>query len=74
MLGDLYHRRQRYGNLQPAIRNGAFDYILKPVSWKRLSQSLERFIQFYDQQRSGKSSISKTSIPLSTAGEELSRG
>ena len=37
-----------------AIRNGAFDYILKPVSWKRLSQSLERFIQFYDQQREWK--------------------
>ena len=37
-----------------AIRNGAFDYILKPVSWKRLSQSLERFIQFYDQQRQWK--------------------
>ncbi|MBV8045243.1 response regulator [Pluralibacter sp.] len=34
-----------------AIRNGAFDYILKPVSWKRLSQSLERFVQFHDQQR-----------------------
>ncbi|VTN13960.1 Transcriptional regulatory protein CitB [Raoultella terrigena] len=37
-----------------AIRNGAFDYILKPVSWKRLSQSLERFVQFYDQQREWK--------------------
>jgi two-component system response regulator CitB len=34
-----------------AIRNGAFDYILKPVSWKRLSQSLERFVQFTEQQR-----------------------
>ncbi|MDF7680515.1 response regulator [Enterobacteriaceae bacterium ESL0689] len=34
-----------------AIRNGAFDYILKPVSWRRLSQSLERFIQFAEQQR-----------------------
>lgn len=34
-----------------AIRNGAFDYILKPVSWKRLSQSLERFVQFSEQQR-----------------------
>jgi two-component system response regulator CitB len=34
-----------------AIRNGAFDYILKPVSWKRLSQSLERFVQFHEQQR-----------------------
>ncbi|ADO47056.1 response regulator [[Enterobacter] lignolyticus] len=37
-----------------AIRNGAFDYILKPVSWKRLSQSLERFVQFHDQQREWK--------------------
>ncbi len=35
----------------PAIRNGAFDYILKPVSWKRLNQSLERFMQFAEQQR-----------------------
>mgnify|MGYP005984869937 CR=1 FL=1 len=34
-----------------AIRNGAFDYILKPVSWKRLSQALERFVQFAEQQR-----------------------
>jgi len=34
-----------------AIRNGAFDYILKPVSWKRLSQSLERFVLFAEQQR-----------------------
>ncbi|KAA5938018.1 response regulator [Pantoea sp. Bo_2] len=34
-----------------AIRGGAFDYILKPVSWKRLSQSLERFVQFAEQQR-----------------------
>ncbi|GAA3577351.1 response regulator [Gibbsiella greigii] len=34
-----------------AIRNGAFDYILKPVSWKRLGQSLERFVQFVEQQR-----------------------
>lgn len=34
-----------------AIRHGAFDYILKPVSWRRLSQSLERFIQFAEQQR-----------------------
>ena len=34
-----------------AIRNGAFDYILKPVSWKRLSQSLERSVQFAEQQR-----------------------
>ena len=37
-----------------AIRNGAFDYILKPVSWKRLSQSLERFVQFAEQQREWK--------------------
>jgi len=37
-----------------AIRHGAFDYILKPVSWKRLSQSLERFVLFADQQREWK--------------------
>lgn len=37
-----------------AIRHGAFDYILKPVSWKRLNQSLERFVQFVDQQREWK--------------------
>ncbi|NQF21299.1 response regulator, partial [Enterobacter hormaechei] len=37
-----------------AIRNGAFDYILKPVSWKRLSQSLERFVQFAEQKRDWK--------------------
>lgn len=37
-----------------AIRHGAFDYILKPISWKRLSQSLERFVQFVDQQREWK--------------------
>lgn len=29
-----------------AISYGAFDYILKPISWNRLKQSLERFIQF----------------------------
>ncbi len=57
-----------------AIRNGAFDYILKPVSWKRLSQSLERFIQFYDQQRVENRRSAKRRFPLSTAGEELSRG
>ncbi|MHA6312968.1 response regulator [Pantoea sp. S-LA4] len=34
-----------------AIRSGAFDYILKPVSWRRLKQSLERFVQFAEQQR-----------------------
>ncbi|NIY47724.1 response regulator [Cedecea colo] len=34
-----------------AIRNGAFDYILKPVSWKRLSHSLERYVKFNQQQR-----------------------
>ncbi|MCY0772468.1 response regulator [Enterobacter cloacae complex sp. 2022EL-00788] len=39
------------GTCSQAIRNGAFDYILKPVSWKRLSQSLERFVQFAEQQR-----------------------
>lgn len=37
-----------------AIRHGAFDYILKPVSLKRLSQSLENFIQFNEQQRQWK--------------------
>jgi len=34
-----------------AIRNGAFDYILKPISWRRLNQSLERFVKFAEQQR-----------------------
>ncbi|WP_413733519.1 response regulator [Sodalis sp. RH21] len=37
-----------------AIRCGAFDYILKPISWKRLQQSLERFIQFALTQRAFK--------------------
>ncbi|GAA0478797.1 MULTISPECIES: response regulator [Tatumella] len=37
-----------------AIRVGAFDYILKPVSLKRLSQSLENFIRFSKQQREWK--------------------
>ena len=37
-----------------AIRVGAFDYILKPVSLKRLSQSLENFIRFSRQQREWK--------------------
>jgi len=37
-----------------AIRNGAFDYILKPVSWKRLNQSLARFVQFTEQQQTWK--------------------
>ncbi|RJT47521.1 response regulator [Rahnella woolbedingensis] len=37
-----------------AIRCGAFDYILKPVSWNRLQQSLERFIQFSQTQRAWK--------------------
>ncbi|WP_380178785.1 response regulator [Kalamiella sp. sgz302252] len=37
-----------------AIRHGAFDYILKPIAWKRLAQSLERFVQFADQQREWK--------------------
>lgn len=34
-----------------AIRSGAFDYLLKPISWKRLDHSLLRFIKFYEQQR-----------------------
>ncbi|TDS88232.1 two-component system response regulator CitB [Rahnella sp. BIGb0236] len=37
-----------------AIRCGAFDYILKPVSWNRLQQSLDRFIQFSQTQRAWK--------------------
>lgn len=37
-----------------AIRIGAFDYILKPVSLKRLRQSLENFIRFNEQQRQWK--------------------
>ncbi|MEA9391930.1 response regulator [Acerihabitans sp. TG2] len=37
-----------------AIRCGAFDYILKPISWKRLRHSLERFIQFATTQRAFK--------------------
>ena len=37
-----------------AIRSGAFDYILKPISWKRLRHSLERFIQFAITQRAFK--------------------
>ncbi|TQI81850.1 two-component system response regulator CitB [Serratia fonticola] len=37
-----------------AIRNGAFDYIIKPVSYKRLRNSLERFIQFVQTQRTFK--------------------
>lgn len=37
-----------------AIRNGAFDYIIKPVSYKRLRNSLERFMQFVQTQRTFK--------------------
>ena len=44
-----------------AIRNGAFDYILKPVSWKRLSQSLERLYSLMSSSGCGSLSISKTS-------------
>ena len=35
-----------------AIRFGAFDYILKPVSYDRLQMSLERFVCFFDSQKS----------------------
>ncbi|QUG76752.1 response regulator [Erwinia sp. E602] len=35
-----------------AIRNGAFDYIIKPLSYKRLRNSLERFMQFVQTQHS----------------------
>ena len=45
-----------------AIRNGAFDYILKPVSWKRLSQSLEDCRP------------AERRFTLSVAGEKLSPG
>lgn len=37
-----------------AIRNGAFDYIIKPLSYNRLRNSLERFIQFAQTQRTFK--------------------
>ncbi|WP_431225300.1 response regulator [Serratia sp. L9] len=37
-----------------AIRNGAFDYIIKPVSYKRLRNSLERFMQFVQTQHTFK--------------------
>jgi len=33
-----------------AIRYGAFDYIIKPVSYDRLQLSLERFVRFFDTQ------------------------
>jgi len=33
-----------------AIRYGAFDYILKPVSYDRLQMSLERFVRMFDSQ------------------------
>lgn len=46
-----------------AIRNGAFDYILKPVSWKRLSSRWSALSSSTISNESGKSSISKTSIP-----------
>lgn len=37
-----------------AIRGGAFDYLIKPISYKRLRNSLERFMQFTQAQRSFK--------------------
>ncbi|MCI4188328.1 response regulator, partial [Dickeya dianthicola] len=37
-----------------AIRCGAFDYIIKPVSYPRLRSSLERFIQFVKTQHTYK--------------------
>ena len=37
-----------------AIRAGAFDYLIKPISYKRLRNSLERFMQFIHTQRSVK--------------------
>ncbi|WP_375749922.1 response regulator [Vibrio sp. HN007] len=32
--------------VQKAIRMGAFDYLLKPISYARLSDSLERFLKY----------------------------
>ncbi|MDR3426532.1 MULTISPECIES: response regulator [Silvimonas] len=40
-----------------AIRYGAFDYLIKPVSYDRLQMSLERFVRFFDSQ--------KTNAPIS---------
>jgi len=34
-----------------AIRHGAFDYIIKPVSYERLQMSLERYVRFFDTQQ-----------------------
>jgi two-component system, CitB family, response regulator CitB len=36
-----------------AIRYGAFDYIIKPVSYERLQISIERFICLFDSQQAG---------------------
>jgi len=32
--------------IQTAVRSGAFDYLLKPVSYDRLGNSLDRYIQY----------------------------
>ena len=55
-----------------AIRNGAFDYILKPVSWKRLSQSLYPVLRSAAGMENRRSAERRFSLP--TAGEELPRG
>ncbi|QIE25446.1 Transcriptional regulatory protein DpiA [Caballeronia sp. SBC1] len=34
-----------------AIRHGAFDYIVKPVSYERLQMSLERFVSLFNSQQ-----------------------
>ena len=34
-----------------AIRYGAFDYIIKPVSYERLQMTLERYVRFFDSQQ-----------------------
>ena len=34
-----------------AIRYGAFDYIIKPVSYERLQMTLDRYIRFFDSQQ-----------------------
>ena len=41
----------KFEYISKAMRLTSIDYLLKPVSWKRLSHSLERFVQFREQQR-----------------------
>jgi len=46
-----------------AIRNGAFDYIIKPVSCKPRRNSLERFMQFVHTRRTFKA-VNQNSIDV----------